>query len=374
MKIRMIVGTVKEIKTGENRVGLTPQGVHQLIANRHKVLIENNAGTNSGFSDEEYERAGATMINSAKEVWDKCGMIVKVKEPLESEYDFLREDLILFTYLHLAAEEKLTKELLPRKVTSIAYETVELDDGSLPLLTPMSEVAGKMSVQVGAHYLEKTHNGYGKLLGGVPGVPPSRATVIGTGVVGMNAAKVAAAMGADVTIVGRNLHQLRYIDDLYQGKVKTLMSNPLNIEKAVAESDLVVGGVAITGFKAPKLVTREMVRKMRKGSVIVDVSIDQGGFAETSRITSHQNPIYVEEGVVHYCVPNMPGAVPHTSTLALTNATLSYILKIASMGFENAIKTDKALLKGVNTCKGKLTNKGVADAFGMKYENIESLF
>lgn len=369
----MIVGTVKEIKTGENRIGLTPHGVNQLVIDGHKVLVERNAGINSGFSDEEYKNAGAIIVDSAKEVWDKCDMIVKVKEPLESEFDFLREGLLLFTYLHLAAEERLTKELLARKVTAVAYETVELDDGSLPLLTPMSEVAGKMAVQVGAHYLERTQSGSGKLLGGVPSVSPAKVTVLGTGVVGMSAARIASAMGADVIVIGRNLNQLRYIDDLYHGKIKTLMSNPLNIGKTVTESDLVVGGVAITGAKAPKLVTREMVQKMKKGSVIVDVSIDQGGCIETARVTSHQNPIYVDEGVIHYCVSNMPGAVPHTSTLALTNATLLYVLKIANSGFENVIKSDKVLLRGVNTYKGKLTNKGVAEAFGMNYENIGSL-
>ena len=369
----MIVGTVREIKTGENRVGLAPHGANQLVLNSHRVLVERSAGANSGFSDDEYEKAGATIVNSAKEVWDKCDMIVKVKEPLESEFDFLHDGLILFTYLHLAAEERLTKELLSKKVVSMAYETVEFDDGSLPLLNPMSEVAGKMAVQVGAHYLERTHGGFGKLLGGVAGVLPAKVTVIGTGIVGMSAAKVASAMGADVVIIGRNLNQLRYIDDLYQGKIKTLMSNPSNIEKSVVESDLLIGGVAITGAKAPKLVTREMVRKMKKGSVIVDVSIDQGGFSETSRVTSHQNSIYVEEGVIHYCVPNMPGAVPNTSTLALTNATLPYVLKIANMGFVKAIRTDNALLKGVNTYKGKLTNEGVAEAFGIEYENIEGL-
>ncbi len=373
MKIRMIVGTTKEIKTGENRVGLTPHGINQLVLNGHKVLVERSAGVNSNFLDEEYQKSGATMVSSAKEIWDKCDMIVKVKEPLEAEFAFLREGLILFTYLHLAAEERLTKELLDRKVTSIAYETVELDDNFLPLLTPMSEVAGKMAVQVGAHYLEKTNGGSGKLLGGVPGVAPAKITVIGTGVVGMSAAKVASGMGAAVTIIGRSLNQLRYIDDVSQGRIKTLMSNPTNIEKSVVESDLVIGGVAITGYKAPKLVTREMVMKMKKGSVVIDVSIDQGGCIETARATSHQNPTYVEEGVIHYCVPNMPGAVPNTSTFALTNATFPYVLKIVNMGFEKAVKSDKALMKGVNTYQGKLTNKGVAEAFGMEYENMENL-
>ncbi len=366
----MIIGTVKEIKTGENRIGLTPQGVNQLVADGHEVLVERHAGMNSGFSDDDYQKAGATIIDSAQEVWNKSNMIVKVKEPLESEFVVLRKDLILFTYLHLAAEEKLTKELLSKKVTAIAYETVELEDGSLPLLAPMSEIAGRMAVQAGAHYLERTYGGFGKLLGGTPGVSPAKVTVLGTGIVSINAAKIASGMGAEVTIIGRNLNQLRYIDDVYHGKIKTLMSNPLNIEKAVVESDLLISGIAITGAKAPKLVTRDMIRKMKKGSVIVDVSIDQGGSIETSRVTSHQNPTYVEEGVIHYCVSNMPGAVPHTSTLALTNATLPYVLKIAKMGFENAIKSDSALAKGVNTYKGKLTNECVAEAFGLGYTRV----
>ncbi len=361
----MIVGTVKEIKTGENRVGVTPEGVRQLVSNGHKVLVERGAGVNSGFSDEEYQKNGAILVNSAKEVWHQSDMIVKVKEPLESEYQYFREGLIIFTYLHLASEGKLTKELLKCKVIGVAYETVELDDGSLPLLIPMSEVAGKMAIQVGAHYLERTQGGYGNLLSGVTGVPPAKVAIIGTGVVGASAAKVAYGIGADATLIGRNPQQLDNIKKTYSG-IKTLLSNPENIEKSVIEADLVVGAVAITGSKVPKLVTRDMVRKMKRGAVIVDVAIDQGGCVETSRATSHANPVYVEEGVIHYCVPNMPGAVPHTSTLALTNATLPYVLKIANNGFENTIKEDEALAKGVNTYKGKLTNKAVADAFELK--------
>ncbi|MBI2075871.1 MAG: alanine dehydrogenase [Candidatus Aenigmarchaeota archaeon] len=364
----MIVGTVKEIKTGENRVGLTPAGVGMLVAAGHKVIVERGAGLNSGFSDSEYEEQGAVIADTA-EVWNNCDMIVKVKEPLKQEYDYLRENLILFTYLHLAAEKELTEELLKRKVTGIAYETVELDNGELPLLTPMSEVAGRMAVQIGAHYLERTYGGAGRLLAGVPGVKPANVVVLGSGVAGINAAKMSFGLGSNVIVIGRNLQQLRYIDDLFHGGVRTLMSNPLNIANAVKDCDLLIGTVAVTGYKAPKLVTREMIRMMKPGSVIVDISIDQGGSIETSRPTTHLDPVYVEENVIHYCVTNMPGAVPHTSTLALTNATLPYALKIAS-GFESALKDD-ALAKGVNTCKGKLTNKGVAEAFGMEYVALE---
>lgn len=366
----MIVGTVKEIKIGENRVGLTPHGAKALVDAGHEVLVESGAGKNSGFSDTEYGQAGAKILKTAKDVYEKAGMIIKVKEPQKSEFEFLRENQILFTYLHLAAEPEVTKMLLERKITSIAYETVELSDGTLPLLTPMSEVAGCMAAQIGAHYLEKTYGGFGKLLGGVTGVKPSKVVVLGSGIVGTNAAKIAFGMGADVTVIGRNEKQLKGIEKAYNGKVKTLMSNPSNIEKSVAEADLLVGAVYITGAKAPKLVTRAMVKKMKPGSVIVDVAIDQGGCMETSRPTSHQNPIYVEENVIHYCVTNMPGAVPHTSTFALTNATLPYALKIAN-DFEKAVG-DEALRKGVNTYKGRLTDKDVADALGLKHEPLDS--
>ncbi len=360
----MIIGVAKEIKTGENRVGLTPKNVKALVDNKHTVLIEKDAGKNSGFSDEEYKKAGAT-IATAKDVWKKSDLIVKVKEPLEKEYKFLRKGQILFTFLHLAAEEKLTRALLKRKVTAIAYETVELD-GNLPLLKPMSEIAGKLAVQVGAHYLERTYGGSGRLLSGVEGVPPAKVTIVGTGVVGLSACKIAHAMGADVTMIGRNPTQLKNIQDTYKGEVKTLQSNPENISKSVAESDLLVGAVSVTGESAPKLVTRGMVKKMKKGSVIVDVAIDQGGCIETSRPTTFDKPVYVEEGVVHYCVTNMPGAVPHTSTIALTNATFPYILKIANLGLKKAIKSDSALSKGVNTFDGKLTQEGVAKALKIK--------
>ncbi len=366
----MIVGTVKEIKIGENRVGLTPEGVKTLVDSGHKVLVESCAGKNSGFSDEDYEKVGATIATD-QEVWDNSEMIVKVKEPLEKEYVFLKRGQIVFTYLHLAADKILTEALLKKKVTGIAYETVELEDGSLPLLTPMSEVAGKLSVQVGSHYLERTYGGYGKLLSSVSEVPPAKVTIIGTGIVGLAACKIAHAMGADVTMIGRNSNQLKNIQDIYHGEVKTSESKPDNIAKAVSESDLLIGGVAITGESAPKLVTREMVKRMKKGAVIVDVAIDQGGCIETSRPTTHENPVYVEEGVIHYCVTNMPAAVPHTSTLALTSATLPYALEIANKGLMKAVKEDKSLAKGVNTFDGKLTHEGVAKAFNMKYEKLE---
>ncbi len=367
----MIIGTVKEIKIGENRVGLTPQGVNALVMDNHTVLVEKGAGINSGFTDNDYTEQGAKITGSANDVYAKSDIIVKVKEPQESEFPMLKEGKVLFTYLHLAAEPEVTKTLLEKKVTGIAYETIELPDGTLPLLAPMSEVAGRMAVQVGAHYLERTYGGSGKLLSGVAGVPPANVTVIGTGVVGVNAAKIAAGLGANTTIVGRNPAQLRYIDDAFGGRIKTLFSNPYNIEKIVADSDLVVGAVLITGASAPKLVTRKTVSRMRPGSVIVDVAIDQGGCIETSRPTTHQNPVYVEEGVIHYCVTNMPGAVPNTSTFALTNATLPYLLKIAKLGVEEAAKSDNAICKGINTYKGMLTEKSVADALKIGYKELK---
>ncbi|MBI2578977.1 MAG: alanine dehydrogenase [Candidatus Aenigmarchaeota archaeon] len=367
----MKIGTVKEIKTGENRVGLTPLGTASLAVAKHEVFVEKGAGAGSGFSDEEYKRAGAKILMTAKEVWNKCDMVVKVKEPVISEFPLLREGLILFTYFHLASDKKLTEELMKKKVTAVAYETVELEDKSTPLLTPMSEVAGRMSVLVGVHYLQKHHGGSGVLLSGVPGVAPGKVAIVGTGVVGINAAKMAYGLGADVTIVGRNPTQLKYIDDLFHGKVKTLYSNPANIERAVSEADLLVGAVYNTGASAPKLVTRDMVRKMRKGSVIVDVSIDQGGCIETIRATTHEQPVYVEEGVIHYGVTNMPGAVARTSTLALTSATLPYALALANKGVVRAVKEDPALWKGVNTHKGKLTEKNVSSSLKIPYTPLE---
>lgn len=366
----MLVGTVKEIKVGENRVGLTPAGADALVKAGHSVLVESGCGKNSGFSDEDYSRHGAKVV-SVDEVWKKAGMVVKVKEPLQQEFMHLRQDLVLFTYLHLAAAAEVAKALLEKGTAGVAYETVELPDESLPLLTPMSEVAGRMAIQVGMHYLERTYGGSGKLLAGVPGVMPATVTIIGSGVVGVNAARMAHGLGAKTIIIGRNLNELRRIDDVFHGQVITLASNPVNIESAVVQSDIVVGSVAITGASAPKLVTRDMVKKMRPGSVLVDVSIDQGGSFETSRPTSHHEPVFVEEGVIHYCVTNMPGAVPNTSTIALTNATLPYILKIAKAGLVEAAKADPALAKGINTYRGKLTNKPVAEALSLPYEELK---
>jgi alanine dehydrogenase len=369
----MIVGTVREIKIGENRVGLTPYGVDALIKAGHTVLIEKNAGLNSGFSDEMYKKAGAKVGLTAEEVYNKAEMIIKVKEPQRSEFKYYRPGLILYTYLHLAAEEEVTKMLLAKKVTGIAYETIELPDGSLPLLTPMSEVAGRMAVHVGSWFLHKPNGGEGKLLAGVPGVSPGHVVILGTGVVGTNAAKMAVGLGANVSIFGRNIERLRYLDDVFAGKINTLVSHPLAIEEALYSADLVVGGILITGAKAPHLITRKMLKRMKKGAVIVDVSIDQGGCTETSRPTSHANPIYEVDGIIHYCVTNMPGAVPYTSTLALTNATIKYALDLANKGVEKAVHDDKSLALGINTIDGKLTYHAVAQSLGLKYTPLSEV-
>lgn len=367
----MIIGTVKEIKNGENRVGLTPFGSHALVQKGHTVLIEKNAGLNSGFSDEEYRKTGAKILEKAAQVYEKADLIIKVKEPQKSEFSYYRPGIILYTYLHLAAEPEVTKMLLEKKVTAIAYETIELPDGSLPLLTPMSEVAGRMAVQVGAYFLQKPNGGRGVLLGGVPGVSPANVLIFGTGVVATNAAKMAVGLGAHVHIMGRNLERLRYLDDIFGTKLHTQVSHPLAIEEELKHSDLVISGVLVTGAKAPKLITKAMLKKMRKGAVIVDVAIDQGGSFETSRPTTHDNPIYEVDGIIHYCVTNMPGAVPHTSTLALTNATINYAIAIAHKGLKKAISDDPALAKGVNTINGKLTYEPVADALGLPYTPLE---
>lgn len=364
----MIIGTVKEIKIGENRIALSPKGVKALVDAGHTVLVESKAGVNSSFSDDEYKKSGGKIVKSAKEIFRKSDMIVKVKEPQKTEYKFLREGQILFTFLHLAPERELTKILLKKKVTGIAYETIELPDGSLPLLTPMSEVAGRVAVQVGAHYLEKTQGGSGKLLSGATGVEPANVVILGSGVVGTNAAKIAFGLGAKVIVIGRNPSQLKNIENMYPGII-TLESNSVNIEKSVEDADLLIGAVAITGARAPKLVTRKMVRKMKPGSVIVDVSIDQGGCIETSRLTTLKKPTYVEEGIIHYCVTNMPSLVSYTSTLALTNTTLPYVLKIANKGLV-VLKSDNVLAKGVNTFDGKLTQEKVAEALKMKYSPL----
>jgi alanine dehydrogenase len=358
----MIIGVPKEIKDNEARVGVTPAGVKALTEAGHTVLVETQAGAQSGFPDAEYQNAGAEMVGDAGNVWGKSETVVKVKEPIEKEYAFFREGLVLFTYLHLAPVPDLTDKLLESKVIGIAYETVRDRQGTLPLLTPMSEVAGRMSVQVGATYLEKERGGRGILLGGVPGVPPAHVTIIGGGVVGTNAAKVALGFGAKVTLVDVNLNRLRELDDIFGGRLYTLASNSYNIAQATREADLVIGGVLIPGATAPKIVTRNMVAQMKKGAVIVDVAIDQGGCVETARPTSHSDPSYVVDGVVHYCVTNMPGAVPHTSTLALTNSTFPYLMRMANQGVKEALGQDPGLAAGLNTWLGALTYQGVAES------------
>ncbi len=364
----MIIGVPKEIKISENRVGMTEAGVRQLVKEGHTLYVEKDAGIGSGISNEQYEQAGAKILDTKKEVYDKAQMIMKVKEPLPDEYDLMKENQILYTYLHLAAEPKLTKVLCERKVKAVAYETIQHADGSLPLLTPMSEVAGRMATQVGAFYLQKDHGGKGILLGGVTGVKPAKVTIIGGGVVGTNAAKMAVGLGANVTILDVNTKRLEYLDDIFQGRCQTLFSNVQNIEEATIDSDLLVGGVLITGHKAPTLVTKAMISKMRKGSVVVDVAVDQGGCIETCKPTSHQNPTYEVDGVIHYCVPNMPGVVPRTSTYALTNVTLKYASMLAAMGVEEACARDKALYKGVNVYSGHVAYEPVARDLQMEYK------
>ena len=366
----MMIGVPKEIKDHEARVGVTPAAAKALTEAGHKVLVETQAGADSGFTDAEYQDAGAEIVGDAAYVWGKSEMVVKVKEPIEKEYVFFREGLVLFTYLHLAPVPNLTNKLLEAKVIGIAYETVRDRQNTLPLLTPMSEVAGRMSVQVGATYLEKEHGGRGILLGGVPGVPPAHVTIIGGGVVGTNAAKVALGFGAKVTLADVNLNRLREIDDIFGGRVYTLASNSYNVAHATREADLVIGGVLIPGTTAPKLVTRAMVSQMKKGAVIVDVAIVQGGCVETARPTSHSDPSFVVDGVVHYCVTNMPGAVPNTSTLALTNATFPYLMRLANLGAREALKQDAGLAEGLNAWMGKLTHRGVAESQGRDWTAV----
>ncbi len=368
----MIIGVPKEIKDNEYRVAMTPGGARQLVEAGHQVWVETGAGEGSGFPDAQYEASGAKIVPMNADAWS-AQMVVKVKEPQPSEYKFMRPNLVLFTYLHLAAEERLTREMMEHGLTGIAYETVELPNGHLPLLTPMSEVAGRMAIQVGAHYLEKMNGGRGKLLGGVPGVVPADVVIIGAGVVGTNAAQMALGMGAHVVIIDINLDRLRYLNEVMSGRLTTLSSNPLNIAEAVRRADLLVGGVLIKGAKAPKLVTREMISTMNPGSVVVDVAVDQGGCIETTHPTTHSNPTFLVDGVVHYCVANMPGAVPRTSTYALSNATLPYTVKLANMGAEAAIQADPALTKGVNTYKGKITYPAVAEAFDLECTPLEKL-
>jgi alanine dehydrogenase len=366
----MIIGVPREIKDNEYRVSMTPAGVDELVKAGHQVLVETGAGQGSYFEDEDFVQAGARIV-STDEVWSQAQMVVKVKEPLPVEYRYLRSDLILFTYLHLAADETLTATIRESGITGIAYETVELPNGALPLLTPMSEVAGRMSIQIGAHYLERPEGGRGKLLGGIPGVRPANVVIIGGGVVGINAAQMALGLGASVTLMDISLDRLRTLSETLHGNFVTWISNPLNVSRAVRRADLVIGAVLVKGGKAPKLVSREMVAQMKPGSVIVDVAVDQGGCVETSRPTTHSDPTYVVDGVLHYCVANMPGAVPRTSTYGLSNATLPYIRRLANRGFEQAIKSETSLAKGVNTYQGKFTYEAVAEAFGMPYHPLE---
>ncbi|MGF7030393.1 alanine dehydrogenase [Paenibacillus mucilaginosus] len=370
----MIIGVPKELKNNENRVALTPGGAAMLHAAGHEVLIESGAGGGSGFSDEEYAGEGAQIVPEAGEVWARSEMIMKVKEPLPSEYDYFREGLTLFTYLHLAAEPKLTEALVRSKVTGIAYETIQLPSGGLPLLTPMSEVAGRMSVQVGAQFLEQSYGGRGILLGGVPGVPPADVIILGGGIVGTNAAKMALGLGANVVVIERSADRLRYLDDVFFGRIRTLMSNPYNIANAVQKADLLIGAVLIPGARAPKLVTEDMVKTMKPGAVIVDVAVDQGGSIETvDRVTTHSQPTYEKHGVIHYAVANMPGAVPRTSTLALTNVTITYALEIAGKGVTRALYGNPPLKLGVNTYQGHVTYPAVAEAVGLPYTGLDSL-
>jgi alanine dehydrogenase len=364
----MIIGVPKEIKISENRVGLTEAGVRQLVLEGHTVYVEKDAGLGSFIPNAEYEKAGAKILDTKAEIYKKAQMIVKVKEPLPAEYDLMQENQILYTYLHLAAEPKLTKVLCDRKVKAVAYETIEAPDGSLPLLIPMSAVAGRMATQVGAFYLQRDKGGKGILLGGVAGVHRGKVTILGAGIVGINAAKMAVGLGADVTVIDVNQKRLEYFDDVFQGRIRTLYSNATNIEKCVRESDLVVGGVLIAGRKAPKLVTKDMIMSMSEGSVVVDVAVDQGGCIETCKPTSHTEPTYDINGVIHYCVPNMPGVVARTSTYALTNATFAYASKIAALGVEEAIAHDKSLLKGLNVYNGYVTYEPVARDLDMEYK------
>ena len=369
----MIIGVPKEIKDNEARVGVTPAGVKALTEAGHTVLLETLAGAQSGFPDAEYQNAGAEIVGDAGNVWGKSELVVKVKEPIEPEYVYFREGLVLFTYLHLAPLPALTDKLLESKVTGIAYETVRDRQGTLPLLTPMSEVAGRMSVQVGASYLEKERGGRGILLGGVPGVPPAHVAILGGGIVGTNAARIALGFGAKVTLIDVNLNRLRELDDIFGGRLYTLASNSYNIAQATREADLVIGGVLIPGATAPRLVTRAMVSQMKTGAVIVDVAIDQGGCVETARPTSHSNPSFIVDGVVHYCVTNMPGAVPHTSTLALTNSTFPYLLRLANLGAREALRQDAGLAEGLNTWQGTLTHRGVAESQNRDWAAVASL-
>ena len=370
----MIIGVLKEVMVNENRVSITPSGANELILSGNQLLMEKDAGINSGFTNEEYVRVGVQLTDHASEVFEKADLIVKVKEPIEEEYELIREGQVIFTYFHLAPNPKLANVLIEKKVTAIAYETVQLPNGQLPLLTPMSEVAGRMSVQIGAYLLQKNNNGSGVLLGGVPGVKPAEVLIIGGGVVGINAAKMAMGLGARVTVMDINKARLSQLDDIFSGRVVTVLYNSYDVANYVRSTDLLIGAVLVTGNRAPKTVTEEMVKTMREGSVIVDVAIDQGGTIETiDRITTHHTPYYIEHGVIHYSVANMPGAVSRTSTFALAGATLPYIEKLAGLGIFEAVKADSALCLGVNTHDGHITHKAVAKGLGMEYTELSSL-
>ncbi len=370
-ELPMIIGVPREIKPNENRVALTPGGAELLIANKHTVIIEKDAGVGSGFSDEMYIRVGAKIIPTAAEVYGQSDMIMKVKEPIAPEYGLIKENQVLFTYFHFAASRELTEAMVKAKAICIAYETVMKPDNSLPLLIPMSEVAGRMAPQEGAKYLERTMGGRGVLLGGVPGTEPANVLVLGGGIVGTNAAKIAAGFGAKVTIMDNNLYRLRYLDDVMAKNVMTVMSTPDNIRRHAQQADLVIGAVLIAGAKAPHLITKDMLSTMKHGAVVVDVSVDQGGCIETCKPTTHENPTYVVDGILHYCVANMPGAVPYTSTVALTNATLPYAIQLANKGWEKACSDNRELYYGVNTVSGTIVYQAVAEAFDMPYSELK---
>jgi alanine dehydrogenase len=367
----MIIGIPKEIKKDEHRIALPPDGVRELVRHGHTVYVETNAGLGSAFTDAEYTRAGAQIVSTAEEAWNRANMVVKVKEPQPQEYAFLRDDLILFTYLHLAAAKELTFKMLESGVTGLAYETVTDREGRLPLLEPMSEVAGRMAVQVVSHYLEKKQGGRGVLLGGIPGVPPAHVVILGGGTVGTNAAKMALGMGAKVTLLDINIERLRYLEDVLHGRLTTLYSNESNVAEAISTADAVVGAVLIAGAKAPHLIRRDMLKTMPEGSVIVDVAVDQGGCVETTRPTTHSDPTYVIDGVLHYGVANMPGAVPRTSSLGLSNATLRYVLRVADRGLTEALRSDSGLAEGLNIYQGRVTHPAVAHTFDLAVSRLE---
>ena len=369
----MIIGVPKEIKANENRVALQPSGAEILVQNGHEVYIEKNAGMGSGFEDERYVKAGAKVLETAKEVFEKADMIMKVKEPLAQEIEMIKEGQVIFTYFHFAASQELTEGIVNSKCIAIAYETVEKEDGSLPLLNPMSEVAGRLAIQAGARCLEKVFGGHGVLLGGVTGVPPAKVVIIGGGIVGTNSAQMAAGLGANVVVLDINIDRLRFLNHVLPANVTTMMSNPENIRREIADADLVVGAVLIPGAKAPHLITREMLKLMKKGSVIVDVAVDQGGCVETIHPTTHADPTYIVDGVIHYGVANMPGAVPKTSTIALTNVTLPYAVEIANKGYLEAIKSNKEIAMGVNIINGKIVYDHVAEAFNLPYTPLEEV-